>query len=139
MSRRILFLQKLKFHIYVCLLTIVLKMLPMTFKLYQAIPECSRTVFFLRCNRRGSPTTILIHLCVALTVLSVLLLIVQYLGDAMTRTGCTVCNVLRYYIVFVSLMWNAVEAFNMYLMLLKVFDSNVRKFAWKAGVIAWGR
>ena len=33
LSRRILFLQKLKFDIYVCLLTIVLKMLPMTFKI----------------------------------------------------------------------------------------------------------
>ena len=32
LSRRFLFLQKLKFHINVCLLTIVLKMLPMTFK-----------------------------------------------------------------------------------------------------------
>ena len=34
LSKHILFLQNLKFHIYVCLLTIVLKMLPMTFNIF---------------------------------------------------------------------------------------------------------
>lgn len=41
--------------------------------------------------------------------------------------------------MFVSLFWNGIEAFNMYLMLVKVFDSHVSKFAVKAGVLAWGR
>ena len=93
---------------------------------------------FYRDTRQGSPTTILLHLCVALVVLSLLLLVVQYVDIIKTRTGCTVINVLRYYMVFVTLMWNAVEAFNMYLMLVKVFNSRVNHFALKAGVIAWG-
>ena len=45
----------------------------------------------------------------------------------------------RYYLVFVTLMWNTVEAVNMYLMLIKVFADHVHYFAIKAGVLAWGK
>ena len=54
-------------------------------------------------------------------------------------TGCIVANVLRTYFVLVSLMWNGVEAFNMYLRLVRVFNSKVEKFAIKAAVLAWGK
>ena len=40
--------------------------------------------------------------------------------------------------MFVTLLWNAVEAANMYLMLIKVFNSDVRHFALKAVTVAWG-
>ena len=86
--------------------------------------------------RRGRPTKILVHLCVSLIGLLLLLYLTEVL--VASRAGCTVANVLRYYIVLVSLLWNAVEAYNMYLMLIKVFKAHVSSFMVKAVVVAWG-
>ncbi|ELU06036.1 hypothetical protein CAPTEDRAFT_95355, partial [Capitella teleta] len=52
--------------------------------------------------------------------------------------GCTVSNILRYYFIMVSLLWNGVEAYNMNLMLLKVFDHGVTNFMVKAIIPSWG-
>ena len=37
-----------------------------------------------------------------------------------------------------SLLWNGAEGLNMYLMLVKVFESHIRHFTLKAALIAWG-
>ena len=81
-------------------------------------------------------TLILLNLCVSL----VCLILVMYIADhtAHTHGGCAAANVLRYYLVMVSLMWNGVEAYNMYLMLVKVFDKGVPRMVLKAGFVAWG-
>ena len=48
-------------------------------------------------------------------------------------------NVLRNYFVLVSLLCNGAEGVNMYVMLVKVFDSGRSGFVLKACVIAWGK
>ena len=53
--------------------------------------------------------------------------------------GCKIANAARTYLILVSLLWNAVEAVNMYLMLVKVFNSEFSHFLTKASVIAWGK
>ena len=63
---------------------------------------------------------------------------VQYTELSFSTSGCTASNLLRYYIIFVTLMWNAIEAFNMYLLLVKVFNAEIKHFALKAGLVAWG-
>ena len=87
--------------------------------------------------RKGRPTLILLHLCTSL----LLLLIVLYIAEvtAHTKTGCQVANVLRYYLVMVSLLWNAVEAYNMYLMLIKVLGQHSNRLVVKASILAWGQ
>ncbi|ELT93145.1 hypothetical protein CAPTEDRAFT_70548, partial [Capitella teleta] len=52
--------------------------------------------------------------------------------------GCMLSNILRYYFIMVSLLCNGAEAYNMNLMLLKVFDRGVKGFISKAVVISWG-
>ncbi|ELU18381.1 hypothetical protein CAPTEDRAFT_137798, partial [Capitella teleta] len=52
--------------------------------------------------------------------------------------GCKVSNILRYYFIMVSLLWNGVDAYNMNLMLLKVFDQGVTNFTMKAVIPSWG-
>ncbi|ESN97592.1 hypothetical protein HELRODRAFT_85412, partial [Helobdella robusta] len=44
----------------------------------------------------------------------------------------------RYYFVLVSLMWNGVEAHNMYRMLVVVYNSHVSHFILTSNCIAWG-
>ena len=45
----------------------------------------------------------------------------------------------RYYLVFVSLLWNGIEGFNMYLMLVRVFNARISHFKVKAAAVAWGK
>ena len=88
--------------------------------------------------RHGKVTHILLNLCVSLTIL----LIVLYAADqfADSRIGCRVANIMRYYLVLVSLFWNGIEAHNMYRMLVKVFNTGAQShFVLKAAVVAWGR
>ena len=87
--------------------------------------------------RRGTVTRILINLCVSLTILLVILYAAEQFADS--RIGCRVANVMRYYLVLVSLFWNGIEAHNMYLMLVKVFNSEQPShFVLKAAIVAWG-
>ncbi|ESN97578.1 hypothetical protein HELRODRAFT_85374 [Helobdella robusta] len=47
-------------------------------------------------------------------------------------------KLVRYYFVLVSLMWNGVEAHNMYRMLVVVYNSHVSHFILISNCIAWG-
>ena len=87
--------------------------------------------------QRGTPTKILLQLCYSLICLQLMM----YLTEAVAGTewGCRVSNAIRYYLIMVSLMWNAVEAVNMYMMLVRVFNSDISRFVNKAAAIAWGK
>ena len=55
-----------------------------------------------------------------------------------SKTGCRAANLLRYYLVMVTLMWSGVEGVNMYLKLVRVFNSDITYFVRKAAITAWG-
>jgi hypothetical protein len=55
-----------------------------------------------------------------------------------SRLGCLLSNIMRYYFIMVSLLWNGAEAYNMRLMLIKVFDQLDDHFVLKAAGISWG-
>jgi hypothetical protein len=88
--------------------------------------------------RHGQPTVLLLNLCVTLTAFLVLLYVSEPIATSRLWYGCTCANILRYYLILVSLLWNAAEAVTMYLMFVRVFDSHVSHFGVKAGAIAWG-
>ena len=93
--------------------------------------------FVRRKARRGTVTKILLNLCSSLTIL----MIVLYASEqfAHSRIGCRVANIMRYYLVLVSLFWNGIEAHNMYRMLIKVFNTGEQSyFVLKAAIVAWG-
>ena len=97
------------------------------------------TCYYVCCSeaRCGTVTNILLNLCVSLTILLVVLYVAEQFANS--RLGCRVANVFRYYLVFVSLFWNGIEAHNMYRMLVKVFKAGDQShFVLKAAVIAWG-
>ena len=93
--------------------------------------------FYCRNNRRGSTPLILGNLCVSLLGLLLALYVAERLAH--TYNGCRVANLLRYYFVMVSLFWNGVEAVNMYMKLVKVFNSHVSHLVLKAAIVAWGQ
>ena len=92
---------------------------------------------FFRKARRGLLTTILLHLCTSIICLTCVLYITAAIESS--RIGCRIANMARTYFILVSLMWNAVEARNMYRNLIKVFVNTGDRFIYKAAAAAWSK
>lgn len=52
--------------------------------------------------------------------------------------ACVTVGALLHYFTLTTMMWMGVEALNMYLMIVRVFDEEGPCFLTKACVIAWG-
>jgi 7 transmembrane receptor (Secretin family) len=88
--------------------------------------------------RRGTPTRILVNLCISLIALNIVLYVAERHGGS--KLGCRMSNVSRYYFIFVSLLWNGIEAHNMYRMLILVFNTTGQShFVFKAAIVAWSK
>lgn len=86
--------------------------------------------------RSQRPKQILIHLCFALLGLYLSFLI--GIGRSNLRYGCVVFGGLIHFFCLASMAWMCVEAVNMYLLFVKIFDSGISGFMWKAILAAWG-
>ncbi|XP_072037604.1 uncharacterized protein [Amphiura filiformis] len=86
--------------------------------------------------RRGRQTYILLNMCVTLLMFVVFLL--SSIAFCDTTMGCRVANIIRVYLILVSLMWNGVEGVHMYLNMVKVFSTYTSYFVVKSGIVAWG-
>ena len=95
------------------------------------------TMVVSRKSRKGAAAKILLNLCASLIALQVTLYLAEFIGSS--RLGCKICNALRYYVIMTSLLWNGVEAYNIYRMLVKVFSGDTSWFVFKAGIVAWGK
>ena len=79
---------------------------------------------------------ILISFCVSL--LCLYLVFLAGVEQTSTRVGCILAAVLMHYFALTSMAWMGVEAANLYLKLVKVFNSEVEHFMIKASAAAWG-
>ncbi|XP_054830240.1 adhesion G-protein coupled receptor G2 [Eublepharis macularius] len=88
--------------------------------------------------RRDYPSKILIQLCVALLLLNLVFLLDSWIALHHIRGLCISVAVLLHYFLLVSFTWMGLEAFHMYLALVKVFNTYVRKYILKFCIIGWG-
>ncbi|NXA95262.1 AGRG2 protein, partial [Melanocharis versteri] len=88
--------------------------------------------------RRDYPSKILIQLCAALLLLNLVFLLDSWIALYDTRGLCIAVAVLLHYFLLVSFTWMGLEAFHMYLALVKVFNTYVRKYILKFCVVGWG-
>lgn len=86
--------------------------------------------------RSKVPQKINIHLFFALLGLYSFFLIGVNRTDL--GIGCVIFGVLIHFFCLASLAWMSVEATNMYLMFVKVFNAEVSQLLWKASAFAWG-
>eukprot|EP00057_Strongylocentrotus_purpuratus_P014211 XP_011668685.1 PREDICTED: G-protein coupled receptor 64-like [Strongylocentrotus purpuratus] len=86
--------------------------------------------------RRKQPQQILINLSFALLALYVTFVI--GIDRPTWRISCTVVAILLHYFCLASLAWMGVEAFNMYMMFVRVLNSYIPKFLLKCSMIGWG-
>ncbi|RMC06393.1 hypothetical protein DUI87_15827 [Hirundo rustica rustica] len=88
--------------------------------------------------RRDYPSKILIQLCAALLLLNLVFLLDSWIALYDTRGLCIAVAVFLHYFLLVSFTWMGLEAFHMYLALVKVFNTYVRKYILKFCVVGWG-
>ncbi|KAJ7319569.1 hypothetical protein JRQ81_019080 [Phrynocephalus forsythii] len=88
--------------------------------------------------RRDYPSKILIQLCVALLLLNLVFLLDSWIALYNNRGMCISVAVFLHYFLLVSFTWMGLEAFHMYLALVKVFNTYVRKYILKFCIVGWG-
>uniref|UniRef100_A0A8C8SHH2 Adhesion G-protein coupled receptor G2 n=1 Tax=Pelusios castaneus TaxID=367368 RepID=A0A8C8SHH2_9SAUR len=88
--------------------------------------------------RRDYPSKILIQLCAALLLLNLVFLLDSWIALYNVRGLCITVAVFLHYFLLVSFTWMGLEAFHMYLALVKVFNTYVRKYILKFCIIGWG-
>ena len=82
-------------------------------------------------------------LCTALLGLYIIFVILLSIDSERDRSevekvGCSVLAGILHYFTLASLFWMTVEAFNMYLMFVKVINSYVPRLLLKTSIFAWG-
>ncbi|XP_068126081.1 adhesion G-protein coupled receptor G2 isoform X2 [Hyperolius riggenbachi] len=89
--------------------------------------------------RRDYPSKILIQLCAALIGLNLTFLMNPWIALYNNVPGlCISVAAFLHYFVLVSITWMGLEAFHMYLSLVKVFNTYVRKYILKFCIVGWG-
>ncbi|XP_023575329.1 adhesion G-protein coupled receptor G2 isoform X3 [Octodon degus] len=88
--------------------------------------------------RRDYPSKILIQLCAALLLLNLVFLLDSWIALYNTRSLCISVAVFLHYFLLVSFTWMGLEAFHMYLALVKVFNTYIRKYILKFCIVGWG-
>ncbi|XP_077864329.1 adhesion G-protein coupled receptor G6-like [Saccoglossus kowalevskii] len=98
------------------------------------------TFLAFRRLRKDNPTKILMNLCFAIFMSLLLFLAVSFSLDfaPIIPELCTTMAVLLHYFLLAVVMWMALEAFNMYLQLVKIFKTYIRHFMLKFCLIGWG-
>nr|XP_044995949.1 adhesion G-protein coupled receptor G2 isoform X4 [Jaculus jaculus] len=88
--------------------------------------------------RRDYPSKILIQLCAALLLLNLVFLLDSWIALYNMRGLCISVAVFLHYFLLVSFTWMGLEAFHMYLALVKVFNTYIRKYILKFCIVGWG-
>uniref|UniRef100_A0A7M4ECC1 Adhesion G-protein coupled receptor G2 n=1 Tax=Crocodylus porosus TaxID=8502 RepID=A0A7M4ECC1_CROPO len=88
--------------------------------------------------RRDYPSKILIQLCAALLLLNLVFLLDSWIALYNVRGLCITVAVFLHYFLLVSFTWMGLEAFHMYLALVKVFNTYIRKYILKFCIVGWG-
>uniref|UniRef100_A0A673VRP8 Adhesion G protein-coupled receptor G2 n=1 Tax=Suricata suricatta TaxID=37032 RepID=A0A673VRP8_SURSU len=88
--------------------------------------------------RRDYPSRILLQLCAALLLLNLVFLLDSWIALYNMRGLCISVAVFLHYFLLVSFTWMGLEAFHMYLALVKVFNTYIQKYILKFCVVGWG-
>ncbi|XP_039601464.1 adhesion G-protein coupled receptor G2 isoform X2 [Polypterus senegalus] len=89
--------------------------------------------------RKDYPAKILIQLCLALLGLNLVFLIDSWIAIYKDVPGlCIAVAVFLHYFLLASFTWMGLEAFHMYLALVKVFNTYVQRYMLKFCIVGWG-
>lgn len=89
--------------------------------------------------RRDYPSKILINLSAALLGLSMLFLLDSWLSSFSNYSLCIATAATLHYFMLASFTWMGLEAVQMYLALVKVFNIYVPSYILKFCAVGWGK
>ncbi|XP_051463932.1 adhesion G-protein coupled receptor G2 isoform X1 [Apus apus] len=88
--------------------------------------------------RRDYPSKILIQLCTALLLLNLVFLLDSWITLYHSSSLCITVAAFLHYFLLASFTWMGLEAFHMYLALVKVFNTYVQRYILKFCIVGWG-
>nr|XP_021336868.1 adhesion G-protein coupled receptor G4 isoform X1 [Danio rerio] len=88
--------------------------------------------------RRDYPSKILINLCMALLGLNMLFLVNSWFASFNSNALCITVAAFQHYFFLATFTWMGLGAINMYLALVKVFNSYVPSYILKFCAVGWG-
>ncbi|KAM9840323.1 adhesion G-protein coupled receptor G6 [Aulostomus maculatus] len=88
--------------------------------------------------RRDYPSKILMNLSTSLLLLNLVFLLDSWLSSMDTRWLCLSAAILLHYFLLTSFTWMALESVHMYIALVKVFNTYIRRYILKFCVVGWG-
>ncbi|XP_015241785.1 PREDICTED: G-protein coupled receptor 126-like [Cyprinodon variegatus] len=89
--------------------------------------------------RRDYPSKILMNLSTSLLFLNIVFLLDGWLATMVKNEGlCTSAAVLLHYFLLTSFSWMGLESVHMYIALVKVFNTYIRRYILKFCIVGWG-
>ncbi|XP_038150209.1 adhesion G-protein coupled receptor G6 isoform X2 [Cyprinodon tularosa] len=89
--------------------------------------------------RRDYPSKILMNLSTSLLCLNIVFLLDGWLATMVKNEGlCTSAAVLLHYFLLTSFTWMGLESVHMYIALVKVFNTYIRRYILKFCIVGWG-
>ncbi|XP_032263663.1 adhesion G-protein coupled receptor G6 isoform X1 [Phoca vitulina] len=88
--------------------------------------------------RRDYPSKILMNLSTALLFLNLLFLLDGWIASFHVEGLCTAVAVLLHFFLLATFTWMGLEAIHMYIALVKVFNTYIRRYILKFCIIGWG-
>lgn len=89
--------------------------------------------------RKDTPSKILIQLCLALLLLNLVFLVDAWLALYPDTLGLCISTAwFLHYFLLVTFTWMGLEAVQMYLALVKVFNNHISRLMVKFSLVGWG-
>lgn len=88
--------------------------------------------------RRDYPSKILMNLSASLLLLNMVFLLDGWLASLETAWLCQSVAFFLHYFLLTSFSWMGLESIHMYIALVKVFNTYVRRYILKFCVVGWG-
>ncbi|XP_062597425.1 adhesion G-protein coupled receptor G2-like isoform X2 [Saccostrea cucullata] len=96
------------------------------------------TYFMFRKLRSHNPAKILINLCIAIAATDLIFLAGQQEYTLKNEIGCKIVAASLHFFLLSAMCWMLVEAYYMYIALIRVFNSHISLFILKSVAVGWG-
>ncbi|KAM6953383.1 adhesion G-protein coupled receptor G2-like [Aplochiton taeniatus] len=96
------------------------------------------TYLFFQTLLQDFPSKILVHLCLSLFLLNMLFLLDGWLALSPAPGLCTSTAFFLHYFLLTSFTWAGLEAFHMYLGIIRVFTPYFNRYMLKLSLVGWG-
>lgn len=88
--------------------------------------------------RRDYPSKILMNLSTSLLFLNMVFLLDGWLASLKTEWLCLSVAIFLHYFLLTSFTWMGLESIHMYIALVKVFNTYIRRYILKFCIVGWG-